>query len=637
MTGLKFQGTSSGYGPSGHPSPVTSWQPKHPEEYKSNKAPLDLTDRPPWGANQPRGNGRGNGRDSGKRTTRGTVDPPSPISINAKGKGKGTPQSMAPPSAAQLPKPLSAFIPPPPPTPPPVYTGPTLESIVNNIPSSLPTSDLEGDELVVAYEDKPEMQGPLEEVGVGWRETMDRAKADAEASAAAMEQARAKAAAAIREAEALDLESHEGLSIDGDGHKKDDMKNGASEPTGNKIRRRLELLGVFSKLAVQAVSGERVVDVDKLTSALDLSSDPVLGNCFKSDEVKLGGGLTWEHCLHVLHMQEPPLTDDATLPVSKVASKWFGREKTTVIMDVAIEDRELEIRVTDDTKPEDVAQDFVEHNRIEKRFLAPLTDQIRTTALQVNHEELQHCKAERDQILIELMRVEGVLVDRERRAASLLFNLDGRTGKRTISELSNQIDELRQKLALAQENSTLVANISSSLNDEELLAAMRASHKFRLETVYSFMAPEKLPTVDETLNNFKGHEANLFEIIDEKYGMLDPRNLPFMASKNNNPRNSDNKENGNSKNIDAEFLNADVDGDGQISKQEWRQWTIEKQKIMQEANADRERLMKQNRLLRRALHENPASQLALQKETERAEALHALEAENKALQAEKSV
>jgi hypothetical protein len=166
---------------------------------------------------------------------------------------------------------------------------------------------------------------------------------------------------------------------------------------------------------------------------------------------------------------------------------------------------------------------------------------------------------------------------------------------------------------------------------------MRASHKFRLETVYSFMAPEKLPTVDETLNNFKGHEANLFEIIDEKYGMLDPRNLPFMASKKNNPRNSDNKENGNSKNIDAEFLNADVDGDGQISKQEWRQWTIEKQKIMQEANADRERLMKQNRLLRRALHENPASQLALQKETERAEALHALEAENKALQAEKSV
>ena len=194
-----------------------------------------------------------------------------------------------------------------------------------------------------------------------------------------------------------------------------------------------------------------------------------------------------------------------------------------------------------------------------------------------------------------------------------MFNLDGKVGKRTMLELSKQVADLKEKLAVAQANSPLVANISSSLNDQEQLARARSSHKFRLETIYAFKAPEKLLSVDATLQKFKGHEETLFQMIETKYGEVHPLSLVSLASKKGSSSRNDEQKSGD---VEAEFKSADSDGDGIISKDEWRRWNMEKQKLMRDANADRERLMSENRRLRSAL--NPDSIATIEKERQRA-------------------
>ena len=644
VSNLKFKGTSSGYGPSGQPSPVTL--PNPPEEVKTNK--IDLNERPPWGANQPRGTGgRGNGWNGGDRSRdRDVPEVDSPRTIERKerrgpsgplpssarradgGEGKRGP---SPPTLSyplpQGPKPIGAFIPPapsgpltadlPPPPPPPQAPPPP-----QSYPSEQPyyeegSSTFEAEYQMYAAPLQDEDQVPPNEYA-GWGQTLDRAKAEGESSATAMAEARAKAAAAIQAAEALDSESLGGLSSDGEGRYGAHPKTGTMEPSGDKMRRRLELLDVFAEISEQPADGERLAEVEKLAEALQLSTDPVLARCFNEEEVQLEGGLTWEHCLHILHMQEPPITDNFAVPVNEVASRWFGRDITTVVMDVAIQDRDFEISVTDDTKPEEVAQTKIKEHRIESRFLNPLTEQIRATALHVNREELHHVRVERDQLLLDMLRIESVLVDRERRAASLLFNLDGKSGKRTVLELTNQIASLQEKLALAQANSTLVAQISASTSEGEQAAKARASHKFRLETIYALSAPEKLPTVENTLEKFRGHEDTLFEMVETKYGPVDLGKLGERLRGGGQVQDSGDAE--------AEFKGADLDGDGQISKAEWRKYNAEKQKLMREANEDRERLMNENRRLRSAL--NPDSLRAVEKERERSKELHALEVRN---------
>jgi hypothetical protein len=632
---LKFKGTSSGYGPSGQPSPVTSWKPKPPEEIKAGKAPLDLTERPPWGANQP----KSSGPESSRKQKGGMGLPPA---LREDTKGGTVPTLLVPPPQS---KPLSAFIPPSPPTPnaaksmqlPPPSSSqapPPLPSLAQNTTRMLDKRS----EALSVFGAVPQTGRPYEqeqyepfEGGMVWRETIDIERAEEEAPATAMNTARAKAAEAIQAAEVLDLESVGGQSTEGDGPKYSDPKDGPIEPCGNKIRRRLELLNIFSEISVQSANGERVVEVENLTVALERSSDPVLRRCLSGDEVKLEGGLTWEHCVHILHMQEPAMSDDGSILGSKLSATWFGRDASTIIMDVAIQDREFELLVADGTVPEEMAKEFIEANAIEKRFFTPLLEQVRASTLQVNREELDRVRIERDQAVLDLLRVESVLVDRERRAASLLFNLDGKVGKRTMLELSKQVADLKEKLAVAQANSPLVANISSSLNDQEQLARARSSHKFRLETIYAFKAPEKLLSVDATLQKFKGHEETLFQMIETKYGEVHPLSLVSLASKKGSSSRNDEQKSGD---VEAEFKSADSDGDGIISKDEWRRWNMEKQKLMRDANADRERLMSENRRLRSAL--NPDSIATIEKERQRAEALHELEAQKIKLNAEKS-
>ena len=418
-------------------------------------------------------------------------------------------------------KPLSAFIPPSPPTPnaaksmqlPPPSSSqapPPLPSLAQNTTRMLDKRS----EALSVFGAVPQTGRPYEqeqyepfEGGMVWRETIDIERAEEEAPATAMNTARAKAAEAIQAAEVLDLESVGGQSTEGDGPKYSDPKDGPIEPCGNKIRRRLELLNIFSEISVQSANGERVVEVENLTVALERSSDPVLRRCLSGDEVKLEGGLTWEHCVHILHMQEPAMSDDGSILGSKLSATWFGRDASTIIMDVAIQDREFELLVADGTVPRN-GQRIHEANAIEKRFFTPLLEQVRASTLQVNREELDRVRIERDQAVLDLLRVESVLVDRERRAASLLFNLDGKVGKRTMLELSKQVADLKEKLAAP---TALVANISSSSTTR---SSWRGPGRLTSSVWkrYAFKALEKLLSVDATLQKFKGHE----EIPDDE-------------------------------------------------------------------------------------------------------------------------
>ena len=57
------------------------------------------------------------------------------------------------------------------------------------------------------------------------------------------------------------------------------------------------------------------------------------------------------------------------------------------------------------------------------------------------------------------------------------------------------------------------------------------------------------------------------------------------------------------------FLDADRDGDGVLSRDEWRSWADEKMALMRDANAQREHLIIENRRLREALLPQSAGEI----------------------------
>ena len=77
------------------------------------------------------------------------------------------------------------------------------------------------------------------------------------------------------------------------------------------------------------------------------------------------------------------------------------------------------------------------------------------------------------------------------------------------------------------------------------------------------------------------------------------------------------------------FLDADRDGDGVLSRDEWRSWADEKMGLMRQANAQREHLIIENRRLRRALLPQSAEEIEV--------ALREIDNERKQLRREVSV
>lgn len=66
--------------------------------------------------------------------------------------------------------------------------------------------------------------------------------------------------------------------------------------------------------------------------------------------------------------------------------------------------------------------------------------------------------------------------------------------------------------------------------------------------------------------------------------------------------------------VDDEFKRADEDGDGMISRAEWRKWIGEKERLVRVHNNEKAYLIKETRSLRKAL--SPVQQQAYEVHTE---------------------
>ena len=351
------------------------------------------------------------------------------------------------------------------------------------------------------------------------------------------------------------------------------------DPPGEKIKRRLKVHKAFDSLSRNGSVRESAL-IEALLAEED--ADPQLPAYFRyagSGNGEKGRDLSWDECLRVLQTYEPQAT--SALEVS--ADTWFGRGRATILMDVSIQNQQFELQINDDSVPEDVAAAFVLENRVDQKFLRPLTEQIRDTALQACREELRLCRSERAEMTANILRTEQILVNRERRVAEQTKALatsggsdvapgpDGSVNPRILRELTEQVAELSEQLAIAQKSAPVG------------------------------FAPPSFATGSST-----GVES-------------------FGATGRGSTMGVDTGDAGGNIGLDDNFSEVDADGDGQISRSEWRKWVAEKQRIMKAANKDRETLMNENRRLRMAM--SPSAKSVAERSRRSDERLVELEAE----------
>lgn len=369
---------------------------------------------------------------------------------------------------------------------------------------------------------------------------------------------------------------------------------GMDQP-GDKVKRRLKLQEAFDSLARNGG-----VDESALIEALTVTSgaDRQLPAYFKyasvgnGGEGKTGRNLSWEECLRVLQMYEP----QATSAIEVSTDAWFERGPVAILMDVSIQNQQFELQINDDSIPEDVAAAFVLENSVDEKFLRPLAEQIRATALQACREELRLCRNERSEVMADLLRTEKMLTSREKRVAELTKAVAaggghdgasvpaGSVNPGVLRELTEQVAELSEQLAIAQK-----------------------------------AAPAGIPAPTFATGATTGVES-----------------LGATGRSSTLDRNSTIGGAGGDIGFDGDnFSEVDADGDGQISRSEWRKWVAEKQRIMKAANKDRETLVNENRRLRMAM--SPSAKSAAERSRRNDERLIELEAEKAELEIQRNV
>mmetsp|Transcript_9645 Transcript_9645/g.12581 ORF Transcript_9645/g.12581 Transcript_9645/m.12581 type:complete len:698 (-) Transcript_9645:305-2398(-) len=358
--------------------------------------------------------------------------------------------------------------------------------------------------------------------------------------------------------------------------------NQGCDHVGEKMRRRIELKSAFDSHAEEFKGGSKCIELTALQNQLESSSGEILSSCFRhstinSFAVKEDGRLllTWDRCLDVLQLNEPQASKDyLSIDSENKPVNWFDRGRSTILMDVSIQNQQYELQVDDETNVEEVAMAFVQKYNLEHRFLRPLIEQIRATSLEACREELRLAQHERDTTLNSLFIAEAMLLNSEKRACDLI-------DKSLESNSSNSIHGTNANPRMLKMLTEKVSELSTKLLDYQ-----------ELERV-----DQKRP------NNLANADGNATQDLDE------------------------------------EFTEADLDGDGKISRNEWRKWTLEKQKIMQAANSDREKLIKENKRLRMALNpqaQNNFERLKLKDDAidELREEISALRVDNRSAEAE---
>ena len=141
------------------------------------------------------------------------------------------------------------------------------------------------------------------------------------------------------------------------------------------------------------------------------------------------GTVTWRQILDALLTQEAQL--------SSVGGGLSGddapREAAVMVMDVALRQGEkAEIHVRDSDDPEGLAERFVAMHGMHQTLVAPLSEQVRKTLVQVCQEEIRLLRTERDTAQSQLKSVEELLLDSE-------SGSDGAYGNADTSATVNQL------------------------------------------------------------------------------------------------------------------------------------------------------------------------------------------------------
>jgi len=513
-------------------------------------------------------------------------------------KASKPPPASAPPMEAPTPVQAEVVAPPPPPPPPPTVSATPsaadgyihVNGDTDALQSSRPLHPhdimaMEGSAPPVSRSDSPlsksyskyrspsssRAQAPppsIETAGTtgGLRPVGDILPPQSPAGKTAME-------AHVHEMQVLTMSGQAGKGVD---------------PPGEKIKRRLKLHEAFDSLSRNGSVGESAL-IEALLAAGD--TDPQLPAYFRyasNGNGEQGRDLSWDECLRVLQTYEPQATSASEVS----ADTWFERGRATILMDVSIQNQQFELQINDDSIPEDVAAAFVLENRVDQKFLRPLAEQIRATALQACREELRLCRGERAEMTANLLRTEQILVDREKRVAeqtkvlarsdgSERAGLDGSVNPRVLRELTEQVAELSEQLAIAQQS-----------------------------------APVRSAPLGFATGSSTGVES-------------------FGATGRSSTTGVDTGGAGGDFGLDDNFSEVDADGDGQISRSEWRKWVAEKQRIMKAANKDRETLMNENRRLRMAM--SPSAKSVADRSRRSDERLVELEAKKAELEIQRNV